>query len=179
MTPPRPLIVIVAAAVALALAGCSAPDTDAGAGPTASATPSEAPAPAPSPSPDPTAALPGTLPVVPGDCAYDPAELVVLFTVTSDDDTTPIEISYSAFRPGVEPEVRTVTATGPVISILQTDCGVGAVSAPWTLTATSATGRSLGCTSFFGGKLVAHATDYAEGDVARGDSVDCTGHPGM
>ena len=96
-----------------------------------------------------------------------------------DDDTTPIELTYSVFRPGADPEIRTATAVGPVVTILQTNCGNQAASAPWTFTATSATGGSLACAVFYGGKLVKSTSDYAEGDVARGTAVDCTSHPGM
>ena len=125
-------------------------------------------------------ALPNPLPAQPGDCTLDRSALgVVTFVVTADDDSTPIEITYSVFRPGADPEVRTATAVGPAVSILQTDCGNQAASAPWTFTATSATGGSLACAVFYGGKLVKSTSDYAEGDVARGATVDCTSHPGM
>ena len=105
--------------------------------------------------------------------------LALVFVVTADDDSTPIEITYSAFRPGEDPEVRTTTAVGPAVSLLQSNCGNQAASAPWTFTAASATGGSLACAVFYGGKLVKSTSDYAEGDVARGTAVDCTSHPGM
>ena len=104
---------------------------------------------------------------------------VVTFVVTADDNSTPIELTYSVFRPGADPEIRTVTSVGPSVIALQTNCGNPAASAPWTFSATSATGGSLSCAVFYGGKLIKSAGDYAEGDVARGTSVDCSSHPGM
>ena len=92
---------------------------------------------------------------------------------------TPIELTFSAFRPDIGPEVRTVTATGPVVTVLQTNCGDPVASAPWTFTAAAQTGDGLACSSFYGGKHLASDSDFAEGDSARGASVDCSGHPGM
>ena len=181
--------VLGAAAIvgALALAGCagSGGGQPASESPTGSAT-SAATATADAPASEPPAAGDGsavalvTVPSQPGDCVYDPTVFgAVVFTVTADDATTPIELTYTVFREGAGPDVRTVTMTGPVVVSVQTDCGSQAVSSPWTFTARSATGNSLGCASFFGGKHLASDSDYAEGDVARGVSVDCSGHPGM
>ncbi|WP_173921529.1 hypothetical protein [Agromyces sp. Marseille-P2726] len=139
---------------------------------TASASPSE---PAES-----DGALPNALPAEPGDCPLDrSAPGVVTFVVTADDDSTPIDLTYSVFRPDADPEIRSTTSVGPAVALLQTNCGNQAASAPWTFVATSATGGSLACAVFYGGKLVKSASDYAEGDVARGTAVDCTSHPGM
>lgn len=101
------------------------------------------------------------------------------FIVSADDGTTPVELTYSAFRPNSEPEIRTTTAVGPSIVVLQTNCGNTTASSPWTFTATSATGGSLGCAAFYGGKLLTSDSDYAEGDTDRGTSVVCSAHPGM
>jgi hypothetical protein len=143
---------------------------------TASAPPSEPP----SEPAEPAGALPDPLPAEPGDCPLDRSALgVVTFVVTADDDSTPIDLTYSVFRPDADPEIRTTTSVGPAVALLQTNCGNQAASEPWTFTATSATGGSLACAVFYGGKLVKSSSDYAEGDVERGTAVDCTSHPGM
>jgi hypothetical protein len=181
----RPRVLSGAAAILVilgALTACS------GAG-TGDASPSIAPETSPPPSSAsaqpsepamPAGDLPNPLPAEPGDCPLDRAAPgVVTFVVTADDDSTPIDLTYSVFRPGADPEIRTATSVGPAVALLQTNCGNQAASAPWTFTATSATGGSLACAVFYGGKLVKSTSDYAEGDVARGTSVDCTSHPGM
>ena len=179
----HPRVVIGAGAILLtvaALAGCTA-----GGGTPPSESPVTSPpatsAPTPSDAPEPPAgAAPNLVPAAPGDCTVDPAAPgVITFVITADDDSTPIEVTYSAFRPDSEPEIRTVTAMGPSVVVVQSNCGDAAASAPWTFTATSATGNSLGCATFYGGKLLRSASDYAEGDVGRGATVDCSGHPGM
>jgi hypothetical protein len=167
----RAVLAIVIAALALPLAGCAAPAADdSGGGATTEAAAESATE---------SAAAPNVVPSSPGDCAFDagsPGAVTVI--LTSDDATTPIELTYSAFREGAEPEVRTVTVEGPVVVGMQSDCGSQG-SGSWTFTAKSATGDSLGCASFYGGKLLASDSDYAEGDTARGAAVDCSGHPGM
>ena len=125
-------------------------------------------------------ALAGSAPTVvaaqPGDKAVDrSAHGVVTFVVTADDDTTPIDLTYSVFRPGVLPEVRTATVVGPSVVLLQTDCGE---YGPWTFTATSATTGSLSCAVFFGGMHLADDMYYAEGATDAG-TVDCSATPGM
>lgn len=163
------------------LTACAAGGGDAGPSiaPETSPPPTET-TPPPSEPTAPDAALPDTVPAEPGDCAVDRGALgVVTFVVTADDDSTPIELTYSVFRPDADPEIRTATTVGPAVTILQTNCGNQAASAPWTFTASSATGGSLACAVFYGGKLVKSTSDYAEGDVARGATVDCTSHPGM
>ena len=125
-------------------------------------------------------AAPNVVPAVPGDCPVDVAAPgVVTFVVTADDDSTPIELTYSAFRPDADPEIRTATSVGPSVILLQTNCGNTIASSPWTFSAVSATGGSLSCATFYGGKLLTSASDYAEGDVARGTTVDRSAHPGM
>ena len=180
----RPRLLAGAGAVLLTLAALTGCTPTGGGG-----TPSEIPVttpdpttePSPSASPEPPAdALPNVVPAQPGDCPVDPsAHGVVTFVVTADDNSTPIDVTYSAFRPGADPEIRTVTTVGPSVVVLLSNCGNQAASAPWTFSATSATGGSLSCAAFYGGKLLKSAGDYAEGDVARGTSVDCTAHPGM
>jgi hypothetical protein len=180
----RPRILSGAAAILMtltALTACSVAGTG-------DASPSIAPETTPPPSASappsepavPTGALPKPLPAEPGDCPLDPSALgVVTFIVTADDDSTPIDLTYSVFRPDADPEIRTTTSVGPAVALLQTNCGNQAASEPWTFMATSATGGSLACAVFYGGKLVKSTSDYAEGDVARGTAVDCTSHPGM
>lgn len=184
---PRTALAAAAIVGVLALAGCAgtgggqpASESQGGAATSAPAVTGDAPASEPPAADDGSAVALVTVPSQPGDCAYDPSAFgAVVFTVTADDATTPIELTYTVFRQGAGPDVRTVTMTGPVVVSVQTDCGSQAVSSPWTFTARSATGNSLGCASFFGGKQLASDSDYAEGDVARGVSVDCSGHPGM
>lgn len=178
----RPRLLAAAGAVLFtlaALAGCTT--TGGGGTPSESPVTSSDPTTAPSESPaPPTNASPNVVPAQPGDCPVDPsAPGVVTFVVTADDNSTPIEVTYSAFRPNADPDIRTVTSVGPSVVILLTNCGNATASSPWTFSATSATGGSLGCATFYGGKLLKSAGDYAEGDVARGTAVDCTAHPGM
>ena len=66
-------------------------------------------------------ALPVAPPAEPGDCPLDRSALgVVTFIVTADDDSTPIELTYSVFRPDSDPEIRSATSVGPAVTILQT-----------------------------------------------------------
>lgn len=175
----------IAAAISLSaaflLTGCTIGGPEAGPAPTSASPGEESPTPEPSESPSVT--NPGLTVVAheAGDCAVDPTEFgVVTFVVTSDDSTTPIDLTYSAFQEGADadPIVRTVSVVGPVVTVMQTNCGNPAASVPWTFTATSPTENSLACTMFFGGKTVKADMDYVEGE-ARDASVDCTGHPGM
>ncbi|MGX5695674.1 hypothetical protein ACWKWP_05695 [Agromyces soli] len=177
-------VATVALTAAALMAGCSsgdanppgttAPPPGATTTPTATAGPSPAPAQAAAPAPGLT-----VVPIADGDCPVDPsAPGVVTFVVTADDDTTPIELSYSAFRPESDPVVRTTSAVGPVVVVMQSNCGNQTASTPWTFTATSATPGSLACDMYYGGKHVAAGTAYAEGSTEP-STVDCSGHPGM
>jgi hypothetical protein len=180
----RPRLLAGAGAILLTLAAFTGCTFAGGTTPSASDAPVTSPPPAPpaaTPAPtdgaDPLAgAAPTAVAAQPGDCAVDrSAHGVVTFVVTADDDTTPIELSYSAFRPGVLPEVRTATVVGPSVVMLQTDCGeYGA----WTFSATSPTTSSLSCGLFFGGMHLAHDTYFAEG-ATDGGTVDCSVTPGM
>ena len=180
----RPQLLAGAGAILLtfaALTGCTpagGTPPDASEAPVTSSPPApQSTAPTPTETADPLAgAAPTAVAAQPGDCAVDRSALgVVTFVVTADDDTTPIELSYSAFRPGVLPEVRTATVVGPSVVMLQTDCGeYGA----WTFSATSPTTNSLSCGLFFGGLHLAHDTYYAEG-TTDGGTVDCSVTPGM
>ncbi|QAY72237.1 hypothetical protein ET445_01670 [Agromyces protaetiae] len=155
--------------------GDAAPET------TSAPSPSEPPTTTPAPD-EPVVGAPNTIAFEDGDCGYDPdagALSMVAFVITADDSVTPVELTYSVFVPGSDPVVRKTESVGPVITVIQTECGSGVASAPWTFTATSPSGGSLGCVSSFGGKILRTASDYAEGDTARGVSVDCSGHPGM
>jgi hypothetical protein len=183
---PAPLVGAAAVAAAMLLAGCAnsvppaasplAPATN----PVASATPSPTPESDASESPVAGSDAPSVVPAEPGDCELEPdSPGAVLFVVTADDAVTPIELTYSAFRPDGTPEIRTATATGPVVTVLQTNCGDPVASAPWTFTAAAQTGDGLACASFYGGKHLVSDSDFAEGDAAAGVSVDCSGHPGM
>lgn len=112
-----------------------------------------------------------------GDCPVDPAQPgVITLVVTSDDDATPVEVTYSVFRTDGTEQVRRMTQPGPVITVVQADCTDGVTSGPWQFVAEAASG-SLACSLFFGGKLVASDSGFAEGadDDVR---ADCTGHPG-
>jgi hypothetical protein len=169
--------------VATALTACGPTPGDPASTPsetvTAEPTPTETPTADPAPSPSAPVALPGAnvIAAQPGDCGFDPSgERAVAFIVTGDDATTPIIVTFSAFRVDGDPELRTVTSVGPTVLVLQSSCGNPVP--PWTFTATSATENSLGCASFYGGKLLRSDNDYAEGDIVRGTSVDCSGYPG-
>lgn len=157
----------VVGAVIATLSGCvpsSAP------GPAASQTPWD-----PGDVPNPSAAL-RMPPAQRGDCPVDPsAPGVIAFFVTSDDDVTPVEVTYPVFRTDGTRLVRRMTQPGPVITVLQADCTGGVVEGPWGFVATAESG-SLACALFFGGKLVASDSAAGEGGAVR---ADCTGHPGM
>ncbi|MRG58411.1 hypothetical protein GE115_00760 [Agromyces sp. CFH 90414] len=170
----------VAIVAAIAMAGCSVPEG----GPDAPST--TAPAASPPSStpwepqiPDPTVAV-NVVPAQMGDCPVDPAAHgLVAFVVTSDDDTTPVAVTYPVFRADGSRHVRRMTQPGPVIAVLQTDCTDGVVSSPWEFRATADSGGSLSCTLTYGGKRVVSDSDFVEGDLDPGLEVDCTGHPGM
>ncbi|WP_308796285.1 hypothetical protein [Agromyces silvae] len=98
--------------------------------------------------------------------------------VTSDDDTTPIEITFPVFRGDGTQQVRRMTQPGPVVTVVQADCTDGVTDGPWGFVAEAASG-SLACALFFGGKLVASDSASAEGGSESGVRADCTGHPGM
>ncbi|MFE6965398.1 hypothetical protein ACFVAJ_09805 [Agromyces sp. NPDC057679] len=180
LRPTRTLLAVSSLLAAAALlTGCTS------AGPvTAETTPPAVTAsPTPTPTPDSsdggTLAAPGltVVPTVDGDCPADPSEFgVVTLVVTTNDDTTPIEIEYTAFRPGADPVVRTTQAVGPVVVLMQSDCGTQTASEPWTFTASAS--DSLSCTMTFGSKRVASDDYYAEGSTDEA-TVDCSGHPGM
>lgn len=175
------LVAMTVLAAAALTSGCAngtappsaAPDTTAPTT-TASSTPT---------APQPAAASPApgltVVPTVDGDCPADPSSPgVVTFVVAADDDTTPIELSYSAFHPGGDPVVRTASAVGPVVMVMQSNCGSTTASDPWTFTATSTTPGSLSCDMYYGGKHVSADAAYAEGSTEP-STVDCSGHPGM
>jgi hypothetical protein len=114
-----------------------------------------------------------------GDCPVDPAEPgTITLVVTSDDDATPVEVTYPAFREDGTQLVRRMTQPGPVITVVQSDCTGGAGGGPWSFVATAERG-SLACALFFGGRLVASDSAFAEGGADEHVSADCTGHPGM
>ncbi|MDR5700103.1 hypothetical protein [Agromyces aerolatus] len=158
---------------------------------TACTAPSAAPRPGPTPAaesfhpgdvPDPSGAV-RFPPAQRGDCPVDPAAPgLVTLVVTSDDDATPIEVTYPVFRADGTQQVRRMTQPGPVITVLQADCTDGVVDGPWRFVAEAETG-ALACALFFGGRLVASDSASAEGVAAEGAGAgvrtDCTGHPGM
>ena len=141
--------------------------------------PADAPTPTPTP-PEPASTLPHTVGPQPGDCPVDSSDAghIVTFVVTTDDDTTPIEITYPGFTPSVSGQPRTITAVGPVITILGSDCGPGVATEPWQLTATGEVQSFVSCAAFFGGMLFNTGSGYSE-SADTGASADCTGRPGM
>jgi hypothetical protein len=171
---------VSAGSAVLVLAGCTLGGSpggpaEASAPPDASARPTSTPW-DPGDVPDPS----GTLTMPPaqrGDCPVDPAEPgVITFVVTSDDDTTPVEVTFPVFRVDGSELARRMTQPGPVITVVLADCA-GAGGGPWRFFATAEHG-SLACALFFGGKLVASDSAIAEGST-DGVRADCTGHPGM
>lgn len=128
--------------------------------------------------PDPSAAIHVT-PAQRGDCPVNPADPgTITFVVTSDDDSTPVEVTYPVFRTDGTEQVRRMTQPGPVTVVLQADCTDGVPSGAWSFVATSRSG-SLACALFSGGRLVASDSVFDESPGADGVRADCTGHPGM
>jgi hypothetical protein len=146
--------------------------------PTASASSPTPPLEATEPADVPSAA-PNTVEAQPGDCQFDPSSpSTVTFVVTSYDDLAPIELTYSAFRPGVVPETRTASTFGPSIVVLQTDCGeYPDPSSPWEFTASS--DGALTCALFYGAMPLGSDTVTSDEAGFGGNRVDCSATPGM
>ena len=186
MTPMRTAArtVAVTAAIVLlpsVLTGCGVDTGWIGepAGPTATAAPATTTAPDPTPSPEPPPTWPVIVPVQPGDCDPQATDAqLVTFVVTAQDPSAPIQITYPGFTPSVSGEPRTITTTGPVVTILGNDCGPGIASELWSFTATGEVGYALSCAVFFNGFPLRADSDYIEGPD-RAASVDCTSRPGM
>ncbi|MEP6479478.1 MAG: hypothetical protein ABJB03_08810 [Rhodoglobus sp.] len=166
------LPMLLLAASALVLAGCApTPAT------TAAPTPSESSIATPTPAP--TEAPPTATPTA-GDCTAadsDSGGTAAVYTVFSDDSTTPITLSYTAFNRADAP-VITETVYGPMVTRVGYPCNDTSNQAPWTFTATSSSGGALACVLAFGGKLVKTDSQYNEGATTP-MTADCTGHPGM
>ncbi|TFD33383.1 hypothetical protein [Cryobacterium cryoconiti] len=165
-------------AIVLLLGGC------AGAGPSTTQASSAAPqvtpsgSPTSSPSPSPTPAPAPSASARPGDCTSADTELpATSYTVLSDDATTPVAVTYTAFTQSGGTPTRSVTVFGPVATVLAYACVADVSGGPWTFTATSSTPGALGCVLGFGGRIVARDSAYNEG-LLTPETVDCTGNPG-
>jgi hypothetical protein len=147
-------------------------------GPTATPTDSAAQSESPTPSASPTSSPPaGSTTVTAGDCTE--AEMQdaqpTVYTVYTGDSTNPVTIHYTAFNHDGSLPVDTLTAVGPVISIIGYACSSASQSATWTLTATHSVVGSLACVLDFGGLLVNTKSDGQEDPNV---TVDCSGNPG-
>ena len=126
---------------------------------------------------------PTTAPVVPaativGTCAIGPDyhSIPAIYVVFTDDSTTPITLSYTAFNTDGTVPVLTETVTGPVVTRISYPCVDESSGSMWTLTATADQAR-LGCTLSFGGQVV---DAESQGDGGLGTyTADCTGNPGV
>lgn len=98
-----------------------------------------------------------------------------VYTVYTDDATTPVTITYTAFNHDGTIPTETLTTVGPVITIVGYACTDPAQQADWVLTATHAPVGSLGCVLAFGGMLVNNKSDGQEDPNVH---IDCTGNPG-
>ncbi|WP_127793417.1 hypothetical protein [Agromyces sp. LHK192] len=178
---PGPRCFVLASAVLILLAGCVAeptpqappPTTELPAEPGASPTPWD-----PGDVPDASDAV-ELLPAQRGDCAVDPSlGGTVALVVVSDDDETPVEVTYDVFRTDGTIAVRRMTQPGPILMAVQQDCTDGVVSSPWQFRATRPGGGALSCWMTYGGRQVTADSAFAEG-ADEELAVDCTGHPGM
>lgn len=178
----RPGIFALSAVIFMALtalAGCATGDATAVARESARSSAPAVTLPSPSPSIAPPDSLPNIPVTLPTDCKLDTAAAgVVTFIVTADDNSTPIDLAYTVFQQDREPEIRTATSKGPSVVVLQSNCGSTTSASPWTFKATSLTGGSLGCATFYGGKLLASTSTFSEGEAGSETSVDCSAHPG-
>jgi hypothetical protein len=102
-----------------------------------------------------------------------------IYVVISDDATTPISISYTAFNSDGSAPVITETVVGPVATRMSYPCVDAQGSAPWTFTATMTTSGSVGCLLGFGGLNVRTNSTYAEHNPPISITTDCTGNPGV
>ena len=113
-----------------------------------------------------------------GDCTgADTTSVATSYTILSDDSTTPVTITYTAFTQAGGTPTRSETLLGPVATLLAYACVPEVSGELWTFTATSPTPGALACVLGFGGRIVARDAAYNEGLVAP-EAVDCTGNPG-
>lgn len=129
---------------------------------------------APSPSPSPATSVSP----VPGDCTpADTESVATSYTILSDDSTTPVTVTYTAFTQAGGTPTRSATVFGPVATLLAYACVPDVSGGLWTFTATSTTPGALGCVLGYGGRIVARDSAYNEG-LPASETVDCTGNPG-
>ena len=169
----KQLLVIAALSSALLLAACGPVG---GPSPSDSGLPS-APAsetPSAEPSTDPSSAPVTPAATVVGTCGV--TSIPAIYVVFTDDSTTPVTISYTAFNADGTVPVLTETVTGPVVTRISYPCVVDTSNGMWTLTVTAAEAR-LGCALSFGGQVV---DAESNGDGGLGTfTADCTGNPGV
>ena len=100
----------------------------------------------------------------------------MIFTVETDTDNVPIELSYPAFNRDGTIDTVTETVTGPVIVRTSYPCTATALSALWVTEATSVTTEHLSCTLSNGGNIITTEQRWHHASL---DTLDvlCQGHP--
>jgi len=98
----------------------------------------------------------------------------MIFTVATDTDNYPIQLSYPAFNSDGSVDIVTETVTGPLIVRTSYPCSATALSSLWVTTATSETPEHLSCTLSIGGSLI--ATQQRWHQMLDTLDVLCQGH---
>jgi hypothetical protein len=127
-----------------------------------------------------TTPAPPSTTLVAGDCtsANTVNHQVFVYTVFTNDATTPVTIHYTAFdRDNTEP-VETLTTVGPIVYIIGYDCVAETKAPTFTLTASTTTNDGLGCVMAFSGIIVTNDSLFSPTATASPLSVDCSGNPG-
>lgn len=171
-----PLIAVLGA-VLLATTACGPI-----AGPTSSPTDTSSPSPTSSePSATPTAEPGAGGTITAGNCtAADEAAFAhgqtqaTMYTVYTDDASTPVTIQYMAFNHDGTRPVETLTTHGPLVNIISYPCTDAQDQANWTVSVTTTTHMNAACVIYFGGQAVsAEVTTYEDIGTAS-----CSGNPG-
>jgi hypothetical protein len=135
------------------------------------------------PTPTPTGSATPTPPsttLTAGDCtsADTVNHQVLIYTVFTNDATTPVTVNYTAFnRDNTEP-VETLTTVGPIVYIIGYDCVAETKAPTFTLTASTTTNDGLGCVMAFSGIIVTQDSLFSRIATPNPLSVDCSGNPG-
>ncbi|WP_395243157.1 hypothetical protein ACGGZK_13505 [Agromyces sp. MMS24-K17] len=167
---------IVALALGPAVVGCVGPT-----GPSAPPPPGAGEAGSPAPTgwpgelPEPDTAI-SVMPGQRGDCPIDPADDdLIVFTVSTGDDTTPVRVTYPVYRTDGQRMIRRMTAPGPVITVVVADCADAEPTSNWGFHADTDGEVALSCLATYRGVRIGSDTAAAGSAAGGGASVDCSG----